>query len=429
MDGTRITDVTHTGIGWGLDEATSAAIVAPFSLPGDIIIPHSPNKRSPESTFPYTIIEPSPFRRNPPCSAFPACSGCSFMHADPTWQIRFKEQQVRALLSGSADLAQWYEPLQSSTERYRRKARLRSRWDAKSNTQFIGFKNRFGRFIADIEQCEVLAPPFNTLIRPLRELLSSLDSRSAIPQLELAVGDNGAAIIVRHLSPLTEQDTERLSSFATIHDIVLFLQSGGPDSIAQIGPDPAKTLSVTLPSFNLSFEFSPLDFIQAHGSLNELLVSSAIDWLNPQPHEVILDLFCGLGNFSLPIAQRAAKVVGIEGSSSMTQRAEANAIRNGIKNVTFFASDLEHPIVLQRWTQQKYDGILLDPPRSGAGTIIPALSKMGPSRVVYVSCNPKTFAADTRSFAQFGYHLTRVRVADMFPHTEHVETIGLFERF
>lgn len=424
----RITDITHAGVGWGTDDSTLGVTVAPFSLPGDLIEASSPTNNTPHPTLAYTIVEPSQFRQSAPCSAFPKCSGCSFMHALPTWQIDFKEQMVKKMLGETAKNARWDQPLQGITEQYRRKARLRARWDPKSNTEFIGFKNRFGRFIADVVQCEVLAPPFNSLIQPLRDVIGKLDARASIPQLELAVGDNDAALILRHLSPLTAEDRETLRAFAIKFNIRLFLQSGGPDSVELLAATSTDTLFFTLPSFNLVLQFSPLDFIQAHGKLNDLLVSSAIDWLNPKSHEVILDLFCGLGNFSLPIAQRAAQVIGIEGSSAMTERASSNAALNGITNTTFFACDLEQPIAQHSWSHQKYDAILLDPPRSGANNIIPALCEISPSRMVYVSCNPVTFARDAILLNSFGYNLSRVRVADMFPHTEHVETVGLFER-
>ena len=423
-----ITDVNHAGVGWGTDEATSGVTVIPFSLPGDLIETAAPTNNSPHPTLDYTIVEPSSLRQSAPCSAFPQCSGCSFMHARPSWQINFKEDMVRKLLGEIAKNAHWDQPLQGMTERYRRKARLRARWDPKSNTEFIGFKNRFGRFIADVEQCEVLAPPFNSLIQPLRSVIGTLNARASIPQLELAVGDNDAALILRHLSPLSAEDRELLRAFATRSKIRLFLQSGGPDSLELLASTSIEPLYFTLPSFNLVLQFSPLDFIQAHGKLNDLLVSSAIDWLNPKSHEVILDLFCGLGNFSLPLAQRAAQVIGVEGSPTMAERASSNAALNGITNTTFFACDLEQPIAQHSWSHQKYDAIFLDPPRSGANNIIPALCEISPSRMVYVSCNPVTFARDAILLNSFGYNLSRVRVADMFPHTEHVETVGLFER-
>jgi 23S rRNA (uracil1939-C5)-methyltransferase len=256
-----------------------------------------------------------------------------------------------------------------------------------------------------------------------------LPSTCVDPIAELrGLGLDDAALILRHLSPLTTEDRETLRAFAIKSNIRLFLQSGGPDSVELLAATSTDPLFFTLPSFNLVLQFSPLDFIQAHGKLNDLLVSSAIDWLNPKSHEVILDLFCGLGNFSLPIAQRAAQVIGIEGSSAMTERASSNAALNGITNTTFFACDLEQPIAQHSWSHQKYDAILLDPPRSGANNIIPALCEISPSRMVYVSCNPVTFARDAILLNSFGYNLSRVRVADMFPHTEHVETVGLFER-
>lgn len=349
------------------------------------------------------------------------------MHAIPTWQISFKEELLRTMLGDSAALATWEKPLQSDSLNYRRKARLRARWDPKSGTEFIGFKNRFGRYIADVERCEVLAPPFDGLIIPLRSLITSLKARAAIPQLELAVGDNGAALILRHLQPLDPSDEQKLASFARDAGIRLFLQAGGPDTIMPLEPTSSEPLTYSLPRFNLDFRFEPLDFIQAHRSLNEILVATAIDWMAPRTDETILDLFSGLGNFSLPLAQRAATIIGVEGSEKMTQRASENAALNGITNAHFFSADLEKDNTSAPWALRTYDGILLDPPRSGASAIIPQLLKSTPSRIVYVSCNPTTFARDAAILRNSGYPLTRVCVADMFPYTEHVEAIGLFE--
>lgn len=271
-------------------------------------------------------------------------------------------------------------------------------------------------------------PPFDGLITPLRALIGSLTARASIPQLELAVADNAAALILRHLVPLDPSDEEKLRTFARDTDIRLFLQAGGPDTIIPLDTPSNEPLSYSLPRFNLTFHFEPLDFIQAHRSLNEALVATAIEWMNPRADETILDLFCGLGNFSLPLAQRVATLIGVEGSETMTQRAAANAARNGITNAHFFAADLEKDSSEAPWANRPYDAILLDPPRSGAAAIIPKIVHTTPSRMVYVSCNPTTFARDAVTLRDLGYPLTKVCVADMFPHTEHVETIGLFER-
>lgn len=425
---TRITDVTSAGIGWGVSEPSSGAVVVPFTLPGDIVEPleSSDTPAGPSPTPHHRLVEPSPHRQTAPCSAFPSCSGCTFMHANPQWQITFKEELLRTLLGDTAREATWEKPLQAETLAYRRKARLRARWDQKSGTEFIGFKNRFGRYIADVERCEVLAPPFDSLITPLRTLIGSLSARNAIPQLELSVGENAAALILRHLAPLDPSDVEKLTTFAYDTGIRFFLQSGGPDSLAPLTPTSNDPLTYSLPRFNLTFHFEPLDFIQAHRSLNEILVATAIDWMAPRPDETILDLFCGLGNFSLPLAQRAKTVIGVEGSATMTERAAANAALNTISNAHFFAADLEKDSSTAPWAQRHYDGILLDPPRSGASAIIPQIVTTTPSRIVYVSCNPATFARDAALLRDLGYPLIRVCVADMFPHTEHVEAVGLF---
>ena len=353
------------------------------------------------------------------------------MHAKANWQIEFKEKLVRDLVGELACSAQWDPPLQGETERYRRKARLRARWDAKSSTQFIGFKNRFGRFIADVAECAILAPPFDTLITPLRALLGSLSVRASIPQLELAVGEEGAALILRHLAPLDDSDENELLAFAKKVGIFLYLQPGGPETIRLLcspltTPTPPAPLSYSLEQFDLILNFAPIDFIQPHGRLNRKLVATAIEWMQPRVTENFLDLFCGLGNFSLPLARYARAVAGIEGSHVMTNRAEQNASLNKIDNAKFYAANLEADISNESWAQLNYDGILLDPPRSGAAAFLRQVDRFSPQRIVYVSCNPITFASDAAILAERGFILSRIRVADMFPHTEHVETMGLF---
>jgi 23S rRNA (uracil1939-C5)-methyltransferase len=459
MSRISVTDISVHGIGWGIGEPHTGAIAVPFSLPGDIVEPlkggskptvsHqiaervsavedqvfrpqvSSTTRGITPIPDFRLIQSSPYRQASPCSAFPHCSGCTFMHAKANWQIEFKERLVRDLVGDLAYSAEWDPPLQGETEQYRRKARLRARWDAKSSTQFIGFKNRFGRFIADVTECAILAPPFDTLITPLRALLGSLSVRASIPQLELAVGEEGAALILRHLTRLDDTDENKLRTFALNSGIFLYVQSGGPETIQLLcspltTPTPPAPLSYSLEQFDLTLRFAPTDFIQPHGRLNKKLVAAALEWMQPCKSETFLDLFCGLGNFSLPLARYARAVTGVEGSSVMTNRAEQNAFLNKIDNAKFYSANLEADISDESWAQLDYDGILLDPPRSGAASFLRQIDRFSPQRILYVSCNPITFASDAAILAQRGFVLSRVRVADMFPHTEHVETIGLF---
>ncbi|HET8707675.1 MAG TPA: 23S rRNA (uracil(1939)-C(5))-methyltransferase RlmD, partial [Pseudomonadales bacterium] len=273
------------------------------------------------------------------------------------------------------------------------------------------------------------SPKVGKKLPVLRECVASLSVRDAIPQIEVAVGEDGAALVFRHLKPLNEKDINKLIQFGKEYHFHIYLQPGGNDSVHKIWPeDGVQRLHYSLPDFQLSMAFHPLDFTQVNPALNQKMVKQALELLDPQADETVLDLFCGLGNFTLPLARHAKQVIGVEGSAAMVLRGEENAAANGITNAQFYAADLTQDFAAQPWGQLKFDKILIDPPRTGALEIVQKLAQFGAKRLVYVSCNPATLARDAGELQQLGYQLTHAGVMDMFPHTTHVESIAVFER-
>lgn len=377
------------------------------------------------------VIQDSPERVEPPCAHAEICGGCSlqFMHSDA--QVALKESVLREQLEhfGGLKPAHWLAPLRSETEGYRHKARLGAKYVFKKNTLLIGFREKRSNFLADIYHCEVLHPKVGKKIPVLRECVSELSVRDAIPQIEVAVGEDGVALVFRHLKPLTDKDIAALIKFGQEYHFHIYLQPGGNDSVHKIWPeDGAERLHYSLPDFDLKMAFHPLDFTQVNPGINQKMVKQALELLDPQPNERVLDLFCGLGNFTLPLARKAKEVIGVEGSAAMVLRGQENASANGVTNTHFYATDLTQDFSSQPWGQLEFDKILIDPPRTGALEIVQKLAKFGAKRLVYVSCNPATLARDAGELQQLGYRLTHAGVMDMFPHTTHVESIAVFER-
>lgn len=378
-----------------------------------------------------SVLSPSPLRAKPKCQYYDICGGCSLQHLNTDAQIEMKQSELLEHLKhlGKTSPLHILPPLTAATWGYRHKARLSVRYVNKKNKMLVGFREKLsGRFIADIERCEILYPAVGDLISELKVFLETLSNHKEIAQCEVAVGKGKTALILRHLSPFQQTDLTALKSFAKLHEIKWFLQSGGPDTIKPLeGND--MYLQYRLPSWDLLFQFKPQDFTQVNPSINEKMVNLAIELLSPDPSDKILDLFCGLGNFSLPLAKRCAEVVGVEGSEEMTERACMNAALNQIHNTAFFAADLFKSIEGFAWAKQHYDKLLLDPPRAGAKEICEQIERFGARRIVYVSCAPQTLARDTEILVhQKGYTLIKAGVMDMFPHTAHVESIALFEK-
>jgi 23S rRNA (uracil1939-C5)-methyltransferase len=319
---------------------------------------------------------------------------------------------------------------------YRRKARLGVKYVHKKDRVLVGFRERHGGFLAVMDSCEVLHESVGKKLELFQTLIYDMDSRDSTPQIEVAVGDNGVALIVRHLKPLSDKDQSMWLEVAKEHDYQLYLQPKGPTTVHCIWPAPEDAQPTPLfyehDSFNTKVHFGPQDFFQVNNSINLQMVPRAVELLQLTGKERVLDLFCGLGNFTLPIARNAAQVTGVEGDLVMVKRARETALANGIENTDYFACNLmgtELELKIEPWLKQKYDCILLDPPRSGAKEIIEYFGKLGAKRIVYVSCHPATLARDAGELVHtHGYKLLGAGVMDMFPQTAHVESIAVFEK-
>ncbi len=408
------------------------------ALPGETVVASYLRSHSQYDELIATSIESaSPDRVPAVCSFFQVCGGCSLQHLAPAAQVEFKKQSLISQLSHSTGLAveqiQILDNVVADTVHYRRKARLAVRYVAKKGGVLVGFREKSSSFITDMDNCEVLAKPVAKLIKPLRELIGTLDGRQTIPQVEVAVGETDVqsqlhtALVFRHLEPLTGSDLQQLRNFATDFDCEIYLQPSGPDSIHKLVPsDDPDRLKYYLPDYDLVMAFHPVDFIQVNAGINRKIIPLALRLLELASTDRVLDLFCGLGNFTLPLARHCREVVGVEGSAEMVQRAAENAAANGIDNAHFYTADLCETFEKQDWAAGSFNKILLDPPRSGAIEIIESIASMRASKIVYISCNPATLARDAAKLIECGYTLRRAGVMDMFPHTSHVESIAEF---
>ncbi len=374
-----------------------------------------------------TILSASPLRTSPQCLHFGVCGGCSLQHMQHAAQVQHKQMVFLELLAQvNAKPEVLLSPLSSSAWGYRHKARLGVRYVTKKDAILVGFRERQSNFLTLTTQCPILHPSIGEKIEVLTSMISQLTAYQEIAQIEVAIGDNATALIFRHLVDLTTADQQRLIAFGQQHNIWIYLQSSGPASVHKLWPTDPQDLYYTLPAFDLRLQFHPLDFTQVNPYMNHCMVQQAIDLLDPQPNEQILDLFCGLGNFSLPLATRSQRVIGIEGSTEMTERAYANAQLNQLANIEFYAANLMDELHAHAWAKETYDKILLDPPRSGAQDIVAQIDRWQAKRIVYVSCNPATLARDTKILLTKGYQLTHAGIMDMFPHTDHVESMAVF---
>jgi 23S rRNA (uracil1939-C5)-methyltransferase len=376
------------------------------------------------------VATPAVDRVAPRCASFGLCGGCSLQHLAPAAQVEAKQQVLLDNLSqiGGVTPEAVLPPLvNESPWGYRRKARLGVKDVLRKGRVLVGFRERGSSLVAEIERCHVLHPRVGELITPLRELIESLSVRQRLPQIEVAMGDEQCVLILRLLDPLSDDDTSKLRDFARTWDLVFYTQSGGPDSVAPL--DEAVDLVYRLPEFDLTLCFEPNDFTQVNTEINRQMVKRAVDLLALDRADSVLDLFCGIGNFTLPIARGAAQVTGVEGDAALVARARTNAERNGLGQVRFHTADLYGELDAETWLTGTFNKALLDPPRSGALQVLPWLPRLGVTRLVYVSCYPGTLARDAGELVNtHGYRLVSVGVMDMFPHTAHVESIALFER-
>ncbi|MEP6897154.1 MAG: 23S rRNA (uracil(1939)-C(5))-methyltransferase RlmD [Rhodanobacter sp.] len=382
------------------------------------------------------LLERSPHRVEPRCRHFGECGGCSFQHLVVTSQIAVKQRVLMENFEriGKVEPQHWLPPLAGEAWGYRRKGRLSVRNVLKKGRVLVGFREEENpRFVADIQHCEVVHPALGPKIGLLADMLNGMDAASDIPQVEFAAGDDTMALVFRHMQPLSERDTATLIGFGQQHEMAIYLQPGGNSSVHPLWPDHPR-LAFRIGSGDaqiddVELEFEPLDFVQVNADMNQRMLARAIELLDPQPSDRVLDLFCGLGNFTLPIARRVAEVAGVEGEHGLVERAAQNAMRNGIDNAKFHVANLFEDQRGADWARQPWDKLLLDPPRAGADKVLEYLPHKQTRRIVYVSCHPASLARDAGILVnQHGFTLVSAGVMDMFPHTAHVESIALFER-
>lgn len=428
----KITDLSHEGR--GVAHVDGKTVFIDDALPGELVEwQRCKRGRNFDEGRLLRVVEPSPDRVEPRCLHFGMCGGCVLQHLSGEQQLQFKQKQLTDSLTriGRVTPQEILPPLQAGTWNYRRRARLAARWVPKKNRTVVGFRERSTPYITDLKRCEVLQAPMDQLIVPLSELITALSVRNRVPQIEVAVADNAVALVVRVLEPLTDADNELLRRFGREHSVQMFLQPGGYETVAPMNEAPP--LEYRLPSFDLTLQFLPTDFVQVNGALNLQMIDRALALLAPTATDRVLDLFCGLGNFSLPLARRAGQVVGVEGEASLVSRARANAARNGLENVQFFTANLaDESLGSAQFSSQwagKFDKVLLDPPRAGAKEVLPVVAKSGADTVLYISCHPGSLARDAGILVhEHGYELQAAGVMDMFPHTAHVESVALFTK-
>lgn len=380
-----------------------------------------------------SVLETSPLRVEPKCTHYALCGGCSLQHMREDDQILYKQEQLVDLLQryGHTQARELLTPLTSTPWNYRNKARLSVRFVEKKQTAMVGFRERNNpRYITEISHCPILNARVDNDIMALRALIDQIEDKHSIAQIEMAAGDEEIALIFRNLSPLTAHDEEAIKQFAQQYHYKIFLQPAGPDSVYCFYPNESSDyLTYKLPDYELTFQFHPTDFTQINAALNRSMVRLALELMDLKESDRVLDLFCGLGNFSLPMAKFCSYLVGVEGSQAMVERASVNAIANGLSNLRFYAANLDDVDEVKKIVNQSFNKVLIDPPRSGALELVKQIDKLNPERIVYVSCNPVTLAQDTDILVnQKGYILLKAGVMDMFPHTTHVESIALFEK-
>jgi len=438
----EVVALTHEGE--GIVRAGKTVFVA-GALPGEMVSFERTRKhRQHDDGKLLEVLRPAADRVMPRCAHFGICGGCALQHLAPEAQLALKEKELRDNLERVArvECPTWLPPLRGPVWGYRRRARLGAKYVTKKGKVVVGFRERLAPYVADVTHCDVLAAPVGALVQPLAELLGAFEIRQHVPQIEVAVADNATALVLRVLRAPSEQDREKLRDFAARHAVRFYLQTGGLDSVEELAryearATPAETvpsspsLSYALADFGLELEFAPTDFVQVNGALNQALVARAVELLRPSPESRVLDLYCGLGNFTLALAKSAGHVVGVEGEAGLVERARHNARRNGLSNVEFHVGDLSKPTELPAgWLCGPYSLVLLDPPRVGAAPeMLAAIARLAPERLLYVSCHPGSLARDLGLLVhQHGFTLESAGVVDMFPHTAHVESMALLVR-
>ncbi|WP_456380981.1 23S rRNA (uracil(1939)-C(5))-methyltransferase RlmD [Thiolapillus sp.] len=425
----QITSLSHDGRGVARIDGKATFIHG--ALPDErVLFRYTGKRKNHDEGEVVEVLEPSEQRVTPGCAHFGLCGGCSLQHLQADAQIRHKQQTLLDAFShlGKVMPEQVLPPLTNQMPwGYRRKARLGVKHVLKKGRVLVGFRERNASFVADMDSCEVLHPKIGHALADLSTLIGSLSVSAQIPQIEVAMDDQCCVLIFRILEPLTAADREKLRDFARSHDFIIYLQEGGSDTVTPL--DEEADLRYALPELGLELHFQPTDFTQVNTDINRQMIGRTLDLLALEKQDQVLDLFCGIGNFTLPMATRAGRVTGVEGAEELVCRATDNAQRNQLDNVSFYAANLYEPLEHEPWLQQQFNKALLDPPRSGAFEMLGHLPRMGVECIVYVSCYPATLARDAAELVnKLGYRLVSAGVMDMFPHTAHVESIALFEK-
>ncbi len=431
--------VVREAVAEGADIPQGKTAFVAGALPGETIrFRRVKRHRQHDEAMLVEVLNAAPERVTPRCAHFGMCGGCALQHLSPEAQLEVKQGELRDNLERIAHVVpeRLLPPLTGPVWAYRRRARLGARFVPKKDRVVVGFRERLSSRIAETRCCEVLAAPVGELIEPLSTLLTGLSLRERVPQIEVAVADNATALVLRVLSAPSPADLRALNEFERAHGVRFYLQPAGLESVTRLNSDAhvgEQPLRYGLLQFDLHLEFAPTDFVQVNGPINEALVERAAAMLQLTPESRVLDLFCGLGNFTLALARRAARVVGVEGESALIERARHNARLNGVENVEFHMANLAEPLApdtpwLRAAAAEGFTHILLDPPRAGAREVLPLIERLGPQRLLYISCHPGSLARDIGILVQTGdFALRAAGVMDMFPHTTHVESIAVLE--
>jgi 23S rRNA (uracil1939-C5)-methyltransferase len=424
-----IESLTHDGR--GVAHVDGKVVFIDNALPGEQVeFVYSQIRRDYAEGHAVKLHSRSTDRVEPLCPHYSICGGCSFQHVDAAAQIRIKQTILQEQFKriGKIDVPEFWPPLTGPHWGYRRKARMGVKYVAKKGRMLIGFREKRQQYLAEMDNCIIMHPVVGTQLLVLGELIANLSIRDYIPQIEVAIGENQCILAIRVMKTPSDEDLDKLRQFGQQHPITLCLQPKGPDTIQPLPGEPEIMPTYALPDHRIEFRFRPAMFTQVNYEINRQMVNQVLETLELKKSDHVLDLFCGLGNFTLPMAKYAGQVVGVEGDQPLIEHARENARLNALENVEFFAADLTKSLGEQAWAQRSYDKVLLDPSRAGAAEILPYLKKWRPKLIVYVSCNPSTLARDAGILVNdLGFRLVKTGVMDMFPQTAHVESIALFE--
>jgi len=427
----RIESVTHDGRGIAAIEGKKVFVAGALAGEEVRFVRRKSRRKFDEAEL-LEILRASPERIEARCEAFGRCGGCSLQHVSDEQQRQIKFQTLKDNLQriGKLEAQQWLEPIVGPAWKYRRRARLAVKDVPAKGRVLVGFRERHAPFITDMHRCEVLAAPVDSMIDALSEMIGRLTIRARLPQIEVAVAENAVAMVFRVLDPPSGEDRALLSDFGAQHDVRVYLQPGGLDSVNLLYPEgDVEALRYSLPEFDIRIEFDAIGFVQVNAEINKSMVSRAIELLDPRADDRVLDLYCGIGNFSLPLARRSGTVLGVEGEALLVSAAAENAKLNSVGNATFRKADLNAIDGKEGWLNEGWDRVLLDPARSGAAEIVKHMDIIGAARIVYVSCHPGTLARDADTLVnEHGYTCEAAGIIDMFPHTAHVESIAVFNK-